>query len=97
MSNLLYGVISLVHHIPLLLLTSFTGLLLAVNFPALGDLAWPLLLPLWLSPAWCLWGVIRGIRRRREPWGIACAVMSAVGLVLFVLMMWAAAYFGSRY
>lgn len=68
MSNLLYGVISLVHHIPLMLLTSFTGLLLVVNFPALGDLAWPLSLPLWLSPAWCLWGVIRGIRRRREPW-----------------------------
>lgn len=39
MSNLLYDVISLVHHIPLMLLTSFTSLLLAVNFPALG--IWP--------------------------------------------------------
>lgn len=97
MSNLLYGVISLVHHIPLMLLTSFTSLLLAVNFPALGDLAWPLLLPLLLSPAWCLWGVVRGIRRRGERHGIACAVMSAIGLVLFMLMMWAAVYFGSRY
>ncbi len=100
MTNLVYGLISLLHHIPVLLLTMFWGLPLGIHYPSLSDSTvgeMVLVLPLLLSPVWCLWGMIRGIRRRKERHGVACAVMSATGLVLFVLMMWGCVYFGSRY
>ena len=99
MSNLRYGLISLFHHIPLLLATSFLMFLPIIagnpDLPAVHT-AW-FCMPLLLSPAWCLWGIVRGIRRRGERHGIACAVMSAAGLALFVLMMWAVVYIGGRY
>ena len=100
MSNLCYGIISLGHHIPVMLLTMFWGIALVTKIPSLGHSTagvMLLLLPMLLSPVWCVWGMIRGIRRRKERHSMACAVMSTVGLVLFVLMMWGGAYIGSRY
>lgn len=100
MTNMQYGLISLLHHVPVMLLTMFWGIALVTKIPSLGHSTagiMLLLLPLLFSPVWCVWGMIRGIRRRKERHGIACAVMSAIGLMLFVLMLWGCAYIGSRY
>ena len=95
MSDLLYGIISLLHHIPVLTLPSFIAIMVNAHFPGVLRQTWfiaVMSLPLLLSPVWCICGIVRGIRRRRERFGITCAVMSAVGLLIYALIMGAAIY-----
>lgn len=53
------------------------------------------LLPLLISPALSIYGILFGIKQRSEPNGTFCIVLSSIALLINAVIIFALIYFGS--
>lgn len=91
------GIFNLFSGVPASLASSFLGLMLVSVFSGSlrGILLLISLLPMLLSPISCLYGIICGIRQRKENrHGITCIILSFLGMILFPTGVFLLSYFG---
>ena len=98
------GIIAVASPLPLFVLTCLWGaVFLATCFALLGYSDAPdwamyvCTMPLWISPALCVGGIIHGIAARKAKRAWLGILLSALGLLENFLLIFSAAYLGSRF
>ena len=96
----IHGIINVVIHFPVLIATSFWGLLIIgiFNLDSTTDPFWyaVTMFPLLIPPASCVAGIIRGaIHFRKYKSGPLCLILSIVGLIVYIGMIVLCGWLGS--
>ena len=95
------GIIAVASPLPLFVLTCLWGaVFLAICFAYSDAPDWAIYvctMPLWISPALCVAGIIHGIVKRRAKRAWIGILLSALGLLENFLLILSAAYLGSRF
>ena len=101
-SFLIHGILNIIMHLPVLITTSFWGLMIIgiFNLETVTDPFWSAftMCPLLIPPVSCIAGIIRGYRNfKRDKYARWCLTMSIIGLFAYVGMIIGCAWLGSRY
>ncbi len=91
-SFVIHGIINIVIHFPMLIATSFWGLIVIAifNLDSIIDPFWyaVTMLPLLIPPVSCIAGIIRGAihfkKHKKAPW---CLSLSVIGLFIYIGMI----------
>ncbi|MDE6685739.1 MAG: hypothetical protein K2K17_00285 [Lachnospiraceae bacterium] len=89
---LLFGIFNAISAIPFNILASMFGLA-CVHWKILSDslgyvfaTACMLIISL-LSPAFCIWGIVQGVRCWKSGYGRACFILSIIGILFYAATM----------
>ena len=101
-SFLIHGIINNVMHLPVLIATSFWGLLIIgiFNLDTLTDPFWyaVTMCPLLIPPVSCIVGIIRGfINFKKDTYARWCLILSIIGLFTYVGFIILCVWLGSRF
>ena len=101
-SFLIHGIINNVLHLPVLIATSFWGMMLIgiFNLDTLTDPFWyaVTMCPLLIPPVSCIVGIIRGIKSfKKDRCARWCLILSIIGLFTYIGFIFLCAWIGSRY
>ena len=102
---LIIGIIAVSSPLPMIIITMlwFFFLFFGVGMGILGYSStpdWILiigLLPLLLSPAFDIFGIVFGIIKRKEHHSVLCVILSAIGFLINFALIFGMIYMGSRY
>ena len=98
------GIIAVASPLPLFVLTCLWGAVFLATcyaLPGYSDASgWAMYvctMPLWISPALCVLGIIHGIVKRRAKRAWIGILLSVLGLFENIFLIFSAAYLGSRF
>ena len=96
------GIINIVITLPMLIETSFWGLLIIgiFNLDSITEPFWYVvtMFPLLIPPASCIVGIIRGFKNlKKDTYARWCLLLSVIGLFVYVGMIILCGWIGSRY
>ena len=99
---LIHGIMNNVMHLPVLIATSFWGLLIIgiFNLDTITDPFWyaVTMCPLLIPPVSCIVGIIRGfINFKKDTYARWCLILSIIGLFIYVGFIIFVAWIGSRF
>lgn len=102
---LIFGIISVVSPIPMMVFTVLWSwvLFFGIGMGLLGyDTipGWILvlsILPMGISPAFSLFGIVYGIVKRKERYSILCILLSALGVLINAALICGILYLGATY
>lgn len=101
----LIGIIAISSPLPMIIVTMlwFFFLFFGIGMGILGysyTPDWILfvgLLPLLFSPAFDIFGIVFGIIKRKEHHSVLCVILSAIGFLINLALLFGMIYLGSRY
>ena len=101
-SFLIHGIINNVIHLPVLIATSFWGLLIigSFNLDTIAEPFWyaVIMCPLLIPPVSCMVGIIRGfINFKKDAYARWCLILSIIGLFTYVGFIILCGWLGSRF
>ena len=96
----IHGIINIVIHIPMLIITSFWGLLIVgiFNLDSIIDPFWyaVTMFPLLIPPVSCIVGIIRGsISFKKDKNARLCLILSIIGTFAYIGMLILCGWLGS--
>ena len=99
-SFVVHGIINVVIHLPMLIATSFWGLLIIgiFNLDSITEPFWYVvtMFPLLISPVSCIVGIIRGFMNfKTDKNARLCLLLSVIGLFVYVGMIILCGWLGS--
>lgn len=99
-SFVIHGIINIVIHLPMLIATSFGGLLIVgiFNLDSLTEPFWyaVAMFPLIIPPVSCIAGIIRGsINLKKYKNARLCLILSIIGFLIYIGMIFLCSWLGS--
>lgn len=103
--NLTVAIIAVTSPLPMIFITSMWALIFGVGFgicvlgySTIPDwIAFLSLLPLSFSPLFDIFGIVLGIAKIKERHSVLCIVLSLLGLVINIALIFGLSYIGSRF